>query len=118
VPASTVPQQKATPQPGTEAPAASNAGVLQELPFQDKQDFMDAARGFIAPLPDNGVVKDAQGHVVRDISRFQFATDQPAAADALQRPLRSRFQARLSRSVRRQSGPSRRRTPHVIFPIL
>jgi Protein of unknown function (Hypoth_ymh) len=29
-------------------------------------------------------------------------TQQPAAADALQRPLRPRFQARLSRSVRRQ----------------
>ena len=28
--------------------------------------------------------------------------EQPAAADAFQRPLRSRFQARLSRSVRRQ----------------
>jgi hypothetical protein len=31
------------------------------------------------------------------------AIKQPAAADAFQRPLRSRFQARLSRSVRRLS---------------
>jgi hypothetical protein len=30
--------------------------------------------------------------------------EQPAAADALQRPLRSRFQARLSRSVMRRDG--------------
>ena len=29
-----------------------NAALLQQLPFADKQDFEDAKRGFIAPLPD------------------------------------------------------------------
>ena len=43
--------------------------------------------------------------------------EQPAAADALQRPLRSRFQARLSRSVRsfqlrvRETAPKRKEVP-------
>jgi hypothetical protein len=34
----------------------------------------------------------------------QGRAEQPAAADAFQRPLRSRFQARLSRSVAMTSG--------------
>jgi hypothetical protein len=38
------------------------------------------------------------------------AAEQPAAADAFQRPLRSGFQARLSRSVRHPSKQGRRKS--------
>ena len=33
--------------------AAANQAVLSQLPFADRQDFVDATRGFIATVPDN-----------------------------------------------------------------
>ncbi len=33
---------------------AKNDALLGELPFEDRQDFEDASRGFVAPLPDGG----------------------------------------------------------------
>jgi alkyl sulfatase BDS1-like metallo-beta-lactamase superfamily hydrolase len=66
------------PKPATEATKKANAAVLQELPFNDKQDFEDAQRGFIAPFPDNGVVKNAKGDVVYDASQFVIPLDKAA----------------------------------------
>ena len=40
---------------------AKNDAVLSALPFEDRQDFEDASRGLIAPLPDGGTVIDASG---------------------------------------------------------
>ncbi len=57
----------AAAQPPGSASAATKkqqAGVLQQLSFADKQDFEDARRGFIAPLPDAGVIRDQQGKAV------------------------------------------------------
>ena len=34
--------------------AAANQAVLPQLPFADRQDFEDAARGFIATIPNIG----------------------------------------------------------------
>ena len=45
---------------------ALNEAVLDELPFENTQDFEDAARGFIAPLKDGGRVANADGRVVYD----------------------------------------------------
>ena len=39
----------------TAATRAMNDRLLAELPFEDRRDFEDAERGFIAPLPDGGV---------------------------------------------------------------
>ncbi|MBS0620862.1 MAG: MBL fold metallo-hydrolase [Verrucomicrobia bacterium] len=50
----------------------SNQNVLKELPFGNHQDFEDAARGFIAPLPDEGVIKDLQGNIVWDLKRYDI----------------------------------------------
>lgn len=61
------------PKPATEATKKANAAVLEELPFGNKQDFEDAQRGFIAPFPDNGVVKNAKGDVVYDSSHIMEA---------------------------------------------
>lgn len=68
----------AQPKPATEATKKANAAVLQELPFNNKQDFEDAQRGFIAPLPDKGVVKNAKGDVVYDASLFEIPLEKPA----------------------------------------
>jgi alkyl sulfatase BDS1-like metallo-beta-lactamase superfamily hydrolase len=67
------------PKHATPATRAANHEVLERLPFADRQDFDDADRGFIAPLPEGGVVDDGNGNVVWDLSRFAFleAGDDP-----------------------------------------
>lgn len=52
------------PQPATASTTEANARVLTELPFDDTEDFDLVHRGFIAPLPDNGIIKDSDGDVV------------------------------------------------------
>jgi len=47
-----------------------NKTSTADFPWFDKQDFENARRGFIAPLPDNGVVKDKGGNVVYDLSKL------------------------------------------------
>ena len=70
--------QAPTPQPATAATRAANQAVLERLPFDDERDFEDARRGFIAPLPNEGLVKDADGNVVFDARDFTFPLDAPA----------------------------------------
>jgi alkyl sulfatase BDS1-like metallo-beta-lactamase superfamily hydrolase len=60
-----------------------NAGVLQQLPFADKQDFADVRRGFMAPLPDNGVIRGKDGRPVWDLSKFAFIKPDAAAPDSV-----------------------------------
>lgn len=66
------------PKPATDATRAANAALLEELPFSNKQDFEDAQRGFIAPLPNKGVVKNEKGEVVYDASQFELSLDKAA----------------------------------------
>ncbi|MEJ2327472.1 MAG: MBL fold metallo-hydrolase [Chromatiaceae bacterium] len=67
------------PKPATEATKEANAAVLKELPFNNKQAFEDSERGFIAPLDNNGLVKNDKGGIVFDLSRYQFlAGDKPS----------------------------------------
>lgn len=56
--------------PASTTTKAANSKLLHELPFDDIQDFEDAKSGFIAPLPNNGVVTDAKGEPVYDLSKF------------------------------------------------
>jgi alkyl sulfatase BDS1-like metallo-beta-lactamase superfamily hydrolase len=68
-----------TAKPATEATKAANAAVLKTLPFNNKQAFEDSKRGFIAPLENNGVVKNVKGDIVWDLPKFDFlAGDKPA----------------------------------------
>ena len=61
-----------------------NAQVLNKLPFQNTQDFEDAQRGFIPPLPENAVIKNSQGLAVWDISRFtDFIKEDAPAPDTV-----------------------------------
>lgn len=57
--------------PATEYTKKINAAFINELPFGDKQDFLDATQGFIAPLPD-GEIKDNNGNVVWSLNAYKF----------------------------------------------
>ena len=76
-------QQPITGKPATEATKAANASVLTELPFNDKADFEDAQRGFIAK-PDTLTIKDAKGTVVWDLEAYkQYISLDKAAPDTI-----------------------------------
>lgn len=66
------------PKPATQATKTANAAVLKALPFNNKQDFEDAQRGFIEALPDGGKIKNAKGEIVYDASQFSIPLDKAA----------------------------------------
>lgn len=47
-----------------------NNALYSEYSFSDKTSFKEANKGFIAPLPNKGIVKDADGKVVWDLNAF------------------------------------------------
>ena len=57
----------------------AHARVLQALPFADRRDFEDAARGFIATLPDATILGEA-GRTVWSVSPYAFLRDEAAPA--------------------------------------
>ncbi|CAN5140632.1 alkyl sulfatase dimerization domain-containing protein [soil metagenome] len=61
------------------AVAAANAAMLAALPFEDRQDYEDASRGFIDTLPD-AVVANAQGRVVWTLKPYGFLSSDTAPA--------------------------------------
>ncbi|WP_137974374.1 alkyl/aryl-sulfatase [Pseudomonas sp. F(2018)] len=69
----------ATTKPATEATKVAQQAVLAALPFNDKREFEDAQRGFIAK-PDSLTIKDANGKVVWDLESYKqyIGLDQPA----------------------------------------
>lgn len=71
------------PMPATEATKAANAAVLKELPFSNKQAYEDSKRGFIAPLENNGVVKNAKGVTVFDLTKYDFLSGDKPAPDTV-----------------------------------
>ncbi|MFM4742860.1 alkyl/aryl-sulfatase [Aeromonas dhakensis] len=58
------------PKPASEFTIQANQNVLHTLPFNDKQDFEDARRGFIAK-PDTLTIKDEQDNVVWDLEQYK-----------------------------------------------
>jgi alkyl sulfatase BDS1-like metallo-beta-lactamase superfamily hydrolase len=66
------------PKPATDATKKANAAFAKTLNFDDKRDFEDAKRGFLAPLPDGGVVMNDKGAVVFDVKNFTFPLDAKA----------------------------------------
>ncbi len=67
------------PGDATDATRASNAAVLQQLDFTDRQDFEDAQRGFVATTPDLQL-KNAQGRTVWTLQGFDFLKGDTAPA--------------------------------------
>jgi len=71
------------PKPATDATRAANRAVEQTLNFGDKNDFEDAARGFVAK-PETLTVKDANGRVVWDMESYKaFIGDEKQAPDTV-----------------------------------
>ncbi|MFL1404836.1 alkyl/aryl-sulfatase [Marinobacter sp. M1N3S26] len=64
--------------PASETTAQNNQAVLDQLPFDDRTDFETSSKGFIAPLPNNGQIKNDKGDVIWDAGQFGFANDQEA----------------------------------------
>ena len=58
------------PKPASEFTKKENAAVLKALPFNDRQDFDNAQRGFIAK-PETLTIKDEQGNVVWDLEQYK-----------------------------------------------
>jgi alkyl sulfatase BDS1-like metallo-beta-lactamase superfamily hydrolase len=69
--------------PAAEATKKANAAFAAKLPFADKQAFADAQKGFIAPLTDNGVIKNKQGMPVWDLGPFSFIKPDAPAPDTV-----------------------------------
>lgn len=69
----------ASSKPATAATKAANEAVLKALPFNDKEDFANAQRGFIGK-PDTLTIKNAKGDVVWDLEAYKkyISTDKPA----------------------------------------
>src|ERR687898_159261 len=67
----------------TKATKDVNDKLLEELPFEDRRDFEDAERGFIAPLPDGGVIRGEDGSDVWNTSKFSFIEEDSPAPDTV-----------------------------------
>ncbi len=57
--------------PATSFTKKANMAVYEYLNFDDRQDFIDANRGLIAPL-EAKVIKDDSGEVVWDIEQLSY----------------------------------------------
>lgn len=55
-----------------------NQKYTESLPFNDRQDFEDAQRGFIVPLLNQGELKDAQGKITYRAEDYKFDLNAPA----------------------------------------
>jgi alkyl sulfatase BDS1-like metallo-beta-lactamase superfamily hydrolase len=73
----------AQPKDATPFTKAANQALLDQLPFGDRRDFEEATRGFIAPLPGNGMIKADNGRVVWDVTRFNFIKEGSPAPDTV-----------------------------------
>ena len=59
------------PKDAEPATRRANAAVLERLPFDDRRDYAEARRGFIATLPD-GTVRNAAGTVLWNLRDYDF----------------------------------------------
>ncbi|CDZ78449.1 Metallo-beta-lactamase superfamily protein [Legionella massiliensis] len=72
-----------SPKEASVATKTLNNQLLTELPFNDKESFNNASKGFIAPLPDNGVIKNAEGEVIWDLGLFSFIKENSPSPDTV-----------------------------------
>ncbi|MFS6528166.1 alkyl sulfatase dimerization domain-containing protein [Microbacterium aurugineum] len=71
-----------TPKPATDATRKANAEAAKHLPWDDRQDFDDVARGFIAPLADP-VVRKESGAPVINLAAWDFVKESDDAPDTV-----------------------------------
>ncbi|WP_163099747.1 alkyl/aryl-sulfatase [Peribacillus alkalitolerans] len=60
--------------PATSFTKKANLDVYESLNFDDRQDFYDANRGFIAPI-ESRIIKDESGEIVWDIEQLDYLND-------------------------------------------
>ncbi len=92
--------QESGAKPASDETKSANAKLLSELPFDNTQEFEDAKAGFIAPLPDNGVIKNAKGEPIYDLSKFtNFIAEGKDAPDTVNPSLWRQSQLLLKGSL-------------------
>ncbi|MFC8449281.1 alkyl/aryl-sulfatase [Kitasatospora sp. NPDC057223] len=70
-----------TPKPATPATSTANREAVARYDMDDRQDFTDAERGFIAPFPDK--LYAADGRVIFDQARYDYIGDDVPAPDTV-----------------------------------
>jgi alkyl sulfatase BDS1-like metallo-beta-lactamase superfamily hydrolase len=70
------------PRGASEHTRALHAAALDELPFADREDFADAARGLVASEPSL-VLEDSAGRVVWDMGAYSFLEPEEAAPETV-----------------------------------
>ncbi|MEM7100458.1 MAG: alkyl sulfatase dimerization domain-containing protein [Pseudomonadota bacterium] len=76
-----LPEDLKVSKPASAHTQAHNAQVLKTLPFENRQSFEDAQRGFIATLDPLTITRDGS-HVTFDLSKFDFLeSDAPATVN-------------------------------------
>ncbi len=71
------------PKDATDATKKMNSSVLEKLQFGSKQDLEDAQKGFVAPLPDGGVIRAKDGKAAWDLTRFSFIKQGSPSPDSV-----------------------------------
>jgi len=71
-----------TPKDAAPATKQANDALYQQLPFDNKSDFEDAHKGFIAALPDT-VIKGESGNVIWDPKQYAFIKEGEKAPDTV-----------------------------------
>jgi len=66
-----IPVEAAQPGDAAKLTQQYNAAVAQTLPFHDRQDFEDAARGLVA-RPPAAVIRDSAGRIVWNMTQYDF----------------------------------------------
>ncbi|MBR0757425.1 MBL fold metallo-hydrolase [Bradyrhizobium jicamae] len=65
------------PKPASASVIAQHAATLQALPFSDKRDFDDAARGFLGTI-ENAKITSVQGRTVWSLEPYGFLSEEKA----------------------------------------
>lgn len=55
--------------------AEMNQKILKQLPFDNTQDFADATKGLVSPLPDRGIIKNDKGEVIWNLAAYEFMNE-------------------------------------------
>jgi alkyl sulfatase BDS1-like metallo-beta-lactamase superfamily hydrolase len=77
-----LPEEMAKTRPATEITAGINEDVLKELPFEDRNMFENARRGFIATLDPLTIIRQSDGKATYDLSDMSFLeTEAPATVN-------------------------------------
>lgn len=66
-----LPEEQAQAKPASDSTIAAHQRLLNELPFENRQSFADASRGFIATI-DPMTITRADGKVAFDLSKMAF----------------------------------------------